>query len=156
MFPGMVHLHEVGDGEFTLGEATVTSRFIPHVGATVGYRVEWRGRSVVYMSDHQMPVDGSFSVWPGVRALCEGADLLIHDAQYTPEEFALKRDWGHCTPEFAVWVAATSKVKRLALFHHDPAHDDDELDEILDAAVECAAKLGVEAFAARERMTVDV
>ena len=156
MFPGMVDLHEVTDDQFVVGDAKVMTRLIPHVGHTVGYRVEWEGRSVVYMSDHQMPADGSHSAWPGVLELCQGADLLIHDAQYTPEEFETKRDWGHCTPEYAVWLAATCGVKRLALFHHDPAHDDDELDQILGHAIECAATSGVEAFAARERTTVDV
>jgi phosphoribosyl 1,2-cyclic phosphodiesterase len=156
MFPGMVDLHEIADDQFVVGDAKVMTRLIPHVGHTVGYRVEWEGRSVVYMSDHQMPADGSHSAWPGVLELCQGADLLIHDAQYTPEEFATKRDWGHCTPDYAVWLAATTGVKRLALFHHDPAHDDDELDEILGRAIECAANAGVEAFAARERLTVDV
>lgn len=156
MFPGMVDINEVGDDEFAIGEAKVMTRLIPHVGHTVGYRVEWGGRSVVYMSDHQMPADGSHSASPGVLELCAGADLLIHDAQYTPEEFETKRDWGHCTPEFAVWLAATTGVKRLALFHHDPGHDDDDLDTILGAAIERAAKLGVDAFAARERVTIDV
>jgi ribonuclease BN (tRNA processing enzyme) len=108
------------------------------------------------MSDHQMPTDGSHSAWPGVFDLCNGADVLIHDAQYTPEEFEGKRDWGHCTPDYAVWLAGKARVKRLALFHHDPAHDDDELDEILGPVIECAAKLGVEAFAARERTTITV
>ncbi len=55
-----------------------------------------------------------------------------------------------------MWLAATTGVKRLALFHHDPGHDDDDLDTILGAAIECAAKLGVDAFAARERVTIDV
>jgi phosphoribosyl 1,2-cyclic phosphodiesterase len=156
MFPGMVDIHEVADDDFTIGDVRVLTRLVPHVGHTVGYRVEWGGRSVVYVSDHQMPTDGSFSAWPGVLELCDGADLLIHDAQYTPEEFAEKRDWGHCTPEYAVWLAGTAKVERLALFHHDPAHDDDELDAILAPVIECAAKLGVEAFGARERMTVTI
>ncbi|MGE5211693.1 MAG: MBL fold metallo-hydrolase [Acidobacteriota bacterium] len=157
MFPGMVDIHEVGDSEFSLGDDVhVRSRLIPHVGHTVGYRVEWNGRSVVYMSDHQMPTDGSHSAWPGALELCDGADLLIHDSQYTPEEFAEKRDWGHCTPEYAVWLAGQAGVKHLALFHHDPAHDDDELDAILGPVIECASNLGVTAFAARERTTVAV
>jgi phosphoribosyl 1,2-cyclic phosphodiesterase len=157
MFPGMVDIHEVGDDDFTLdSDVKVLARLIPHVGHTVGYRVEWNGRSVVYMSDHQMPMDGSHSAWPGALELCDGADLLIHDAQYTPEEFAEKRDWGHCTPDYAVWLASQAGVKRLALFHHDPAHGDDELDAILEPVIECASNLGVTAFAARERTTVDV
>ncbi|MGB0113059.1 MAG: MBL fold metallo-hydrolase [Ilumatobacteraceae bacterium] len=156
MFPGTVSFREVGDEEFAIGDATVTARFIPHVGCTLGYRVEWNGLSVVYISDHQMPEDGTYSAWPGVFELCDGADLLIHDAQYTEQEFQHKATWGHCTPEYAVWLAATAGVKRLALFHHDPAHDDDQLDEMLGSAIECADRLGVDAFAARERMTVSV
>jgi ribonuclease BN (tRNA processing enzyme) len=103
-----------------------------------------------------MPTDGSHSAWPGALDLCRGADLLIHDAQYTVEEFAEKRDWGHCTPEYAVWLAGRAGVKRLALFHHDPAHDDDRLDEMLAPVIDCAAKLGVDAFAARERSSVTI
>ena len=91
-----------------------------------------------------------------VVELARDADLLIHEAQYTPEEFEGKRDWGHCTPEYAVWLAGKARVKRLALFHHDPAHDDDELDTILGAAIKCAASRGVGAFAARERTTIDI
>ncbi len=156
MLPGMLDIHEVADDEFMVGDARVTSRLIPHVGATLGYRVEWNGRSVVYISDHQMPSDGSLAAWPGALELCDGADLLIHDAQYTVEEFAAKSDWGHCTPQYAVWLAATAGVKQLALFHHDPAHSDADLDAIHRPVIECAAKLGVEAFAARERSSHDV
>jgi phosphoribosyl 1,2-cyclic phosphodiesterase len=156
MLPGMLDIHEIADDDFMVGGAKVMSRLIPHVGATLGYRVEWNGRSVVYISDHQMPSDGSHSAWPNALELCAGADLLIHDAQYTPEEFAMKRDWGHCTPEFAVWLAATAGVKRLALFHHDPAHVDDDLDAILAPVIACAASHGVDAFAARERVTIAV
>jgi phosphoribosyl 1,2-cyclic phosphodiesterase len=156
MLPGMVEIHEVGDDEFWIGDAHVTSRLIPHVGHTVGYRVEWGGRSVAYLSDHQMPSDGSFAATEAAFDLCRGVDLLIHDSQYTPSEFTQKRDWGHCTPEYAVWLAAKAGVRRLALFHHDPAHDDDMLDQMSDAAIECGARSGLEVFAARERSTVSV
>ena len=60
------------------------------------------------MSDHQMPVDGSFAATQGALDLCRGADLLIHDAQYTPAEFVDKNTWGHCTVEYAVWLAASA------------------------------------------------
>lgn len=156
MLPGMVEFREVGDHEFMIGDAHVTTRLIPHVGPTVGYRVEWGGRSVVYMSDHQMPEDGSFSASDGVLELCRDANLLIHDSQYTVEEFVGKATWGHSTPEYALWLAAKTGVERLALFHHDPSHDDDQLDEIAATAAECGARLGVEVFAARERTTVIV
>jgi phosphoribosyl 1,2-cyclic phosphodiesterase len=156
MFPGMVDIREVGNDEFMIGDVRVIARLVPHVGNTLGYRVEWNGRSVVYISDHQMPTDGSHSATPSVLELCAGADLLIHDSQYTPEEFADRREWGHCTPQYAVWLASTAGVKQLALFHHEPAHDDDDLDAILDPVIECAEQLGVATFAARERTTITI
>ena len=88
MFPGDVRFHEIGDHEFSIGDVQLMSRLIPHVGNTVGYRLTWNGRSVAYLSDHQMPADGSFAVTEGVLDLCRDVDLLIHDAQYTPEEYA--------------------------------------------------------------------
>jgi ribonuclease BN (tRNA processing enzyme) len=66
-----------------------------------------------------------------VLELCDGVDLLIHDAQYTPEEFEQKSHWGHCTVDYALLVAKESGVRKLALFHHDPAHSDDDLDRLL-------------------------
>ncbi len=78
---------------------------MPHVGANNGYRVEMGGASVAYLSDHQMPHDGSHTVPDDVLELCDGVDVLIHDAQYTPEEFAEKYHWGHCTVDYALFVA---------------------------------------------------
>lgn len=155
-FPGTFEFHDVGDDEFTIGEIDVVSRVIPHVGPTVGYRVTWNGRSIAYLSDHQMPGDGSYTVPPGVYDLCRDVDLLIHDAQYSREEFERKSTWGHCTPDFAVWLAASAGAKRLAFFHHDPAHDDDDLDEMLSVSIECAERLGIDAFAAREQLSITV
>jgi phosphoribosyl 1,2-cyclic phosphodiesterase len=159
MLPGMIKFHEVWDDEFTIGgdggdDIEVMTRAIPHVGNTVGYRMTWSGTSITYMSDHQMPVDGSFAATQGALDLCRSADLLIHDAQYTPSEFADKRDWGHCTVEYAVWLAAECGVRKLALFHHDPSHHDDIMDVLASAAIDCGRKMGVEVFAAREGLVV--
>ena len=63
--------------------------------------------------------------------LCDGADLVIHDAQYTEEEYRAKATWGHSTIAYAVHVAAAAGARRLALFHHDPRHTDDDLDRLL-------------------------
>jgi hypothetical protein len=95
---------------------------------------------VAYASDHQMPQDSSFAIPDGVMELADGADLLIHDAQYTPDEFAAKAHWGHCTVDYAVHVAREAGVRRLALFHHDPDHDDETLDRLLDEARSQAEK----------------
>lgn len=155
MLPGLIKFHEVWDDEFMIGDdIEVMTRAIPHVGNTVGYRMTWRGTSITYMSDHQMPFDGSFTATQGALDLCHRADLLIHDAQYTPSEFDDKRDWGHCTVEYAVWLAAESGVRQLALFHHDPGHNDDIMDVLASAAIDCGRKMGVEVFAAREGLVV--
>ena len=109
--------------------------------------------SVAYISDHQQPL-GGLHIDERVWALCQGVDLLIHDAQYTPSEFRRKRDWGHCTTEYAVWLAAEVGARRLAMYHHDPSHDDDTIDRLALSAAACGEQMGVEVFAAREGMTV--
>src|SRR3546814_1427767 len=102
---GDIHFHDVWSTELEIDGAKVTVRPVPHCGLTNGYRVELGGATVAYVSDHQMPADFSNEVSDEVLALCDGVDLLIHDAQYTPEEFPPKATWGHCTAEYAVAVA---------------------------------------------------
>jgi phosphoribosyl 1,2-cyclic phosphodiesterase len=155
--PGELRFHAVSDSEFTIGDARITTRSVPHIGATNGYRIEHDGVSIVYISDHQQPVDGGLTVPDGVLELCEGADLLIHDAQFTAAEFAVKAQWGHCTVDFALAVAAQAGVRRLALFHHDPAHDDVIVDSLLIEAREKASGTGVaEVIAAGEGVTLSL
>jgi phosphoribosyl 1,2-cyclic phosphodiesterase len=139
---GRIDFVDADDVEFTWGRARVTVKDVPHGGATNGYRVDLDGVSIAYVSDHQEPADGSIA--PSVLELCRDVDLLIHDAQYEPDEFAAKSDWGHCTVAYAVRVAAESGARRLALFHHDPAHDDQRVDRILHDARELAVGTGIE------------
>jgi len=153
---GDIRFHDVADSDVVIGDAKVRVRSVPHVGITNGYRVEMGGAVVAYISDHQQPMDGSFDVSDHVLELCDGADLLIHDAQYTPEEFEKKKDWGHCTLEYALLVACEAKAKRLVMFHHDPAHDDDELDRLCGELAAKAQGCGVEVLAAREGMVLEV
>ena len=129
--PGSVRFHDTADTEFSIGGFNVMARLIPHLGPTLGFRVECQGRSIAYLSDHQQPFDGSYSAVAGALELVDGVDLLIHDAQYTQPEFKVKATWGHCTIDYAVWLATEAGAKRLALFHHDPARRDDDLDALL-------------------------
>ncbi|MGD9797498.1 MAG: MBL fold metallo-hydrolase [Acidimicrobiia bacterium] len=154
--PGEIRFHEL-EGELAVGRARVLARQVPHIGITNGYRIEWDGVTVAYVSDHQSPEadDGEGdTVDEGVLELCAGADLLIHDAQYWPAEWDAKRTWGHCTVDYAVRVAAEAGVRRLALFHHDPAHADGEVDAILRRAREHAGYRVPEVLAAHEDLTV--
>jgi len=154
---GDIRFHGIGESVFPVGDAKVTARFVPHPGATVGYRIEWNGRVVTYISDHQEPMDGSKRVSEGVLELCDGADLLIHDAQYTPDEFEQKKHWGHCTVDFALAVAREAGVKTLALFHHDPARSDDAVDRLLEAARAKGAATGLgDIVAAHEGLTISL
>jgi phosphoribosyl 1,2-cyclic phosphodiesterase len=153
-FPGRVDIREVKP-HFRIGGYEVASVPVPHVGEACGYRVTYNGRSVAYVSDHQQPAEGA-RIDDGVRRLCEDVDLLIHDAQYTPAEFARKRDWGHCTIEYAVWLAGEVGARRLALFHHDPTHDDEMIDHMAASAALCGQDKGVDVFAAYEGLVVDL
>jgi phosphoribosyl 1,2-cyclic phosphodiesterase len=155
--PGTFSFTEVRDGVFDVDGAKVTVAPVPHVGLTVGYRVEFDGVSVAYVSDHQQPGVGATDVDPAVLDLCEGVDLLIHDAQFDDDEFAARRDWGHCTVDYAVEVAARAGARRLALFHHDPSHDDRRIDALLEGAVRLADRRGIaEVIAAAEGLTVSL
>jgi phosphoribosyl 1,2-cyclic phosphodiesterase len=155
-FPGVVDFRAVGDDGFRIGDIEVTSRLIPHVGNTCGYRITWGGTSVAYLSDHQQPGVDVFEATPGAWELCEGVDLLIHDAQYTVDEFRVKSTWGHCTVDYAVWLAAECGVKTLALYHHDPTHGDDLIDHFVEVANNHCKHSGLEVIGAREGLTVHV
>jgi len=151
---GEITFRDTDDESFKFGRARITAANVPHTGATNGYRVELDGFTIAYISDHQQPTD-SEAIEPSVLALCDGADLVIHDAQYEPHEFAVKSDWGHCTVEYAVRVAAEAGAKRLALFHHDPSHGDEIIDRLLLEAKAFAEGTSVtEVIAAAEGTTV--
>ena len=154
--PGEIRFHDVSDCDLAIGDAKVKVRTVPHVGKTNGYRIDLGGASVAYLSDHQQPEDATTVSQEAVE-LCEGVDLLIHDAQYTPGEFEKKKDWGHCTVDYAVTVAKQAGARRLVLFHHDPAHSDDFLDRLLEGARAAAANGGPdEVIAAYEGLTISL
>ena len=157
---GEIVFHDLSDGDLSIGNAKVRARTVPHTGATNGYRVDWNGASVAYISDHQSPTaaDGSGEgedIATSVLELCDGVDLLIHDTQFWPGEWQAKRDWGHCTVDYAVRVARESGAHRLVMFHHDPGHDDAEVDRMLDHARKAVSGCGVdEVIAASEGLTI--
>jgi phosphoribosyl 1,2-cyclic phosphodiesterase len=155
-FRGETRFHDVEDSSsIGFGAIKVVARTVPHLGHTLGFRIEADGHSLVYLPDHQAPVDRR-AVDPAVLELCDSADLLIHDAQYTEEEYVALSDWGHSTPTYAVHVAAEAGVKALALFHHDPSHTDKEIDQMLDQARRLASKHRLGVTAAAEGSSVEL
>jgi ribonuclease BN (tRNA processing enzyme) len=109
-------------------ELCIATKFVhchPLDGAVL-YRIEYAGRRLVYATDVEWS-DGQYD--PDFLAFAEGADLLIHDAQYTSEDYhATKHGYGHSTVEMATGAACAAEVHKLVLFHHEPTYDDAKLD----------------------------
>lgn len=126
-----VQIRDIADGTFNVGDVQITAAPVPHSGMTNGYRIDVNGVSIAYVPDHQQPANGT-DIAESVLQLVDGADLLIHDAQFTSELLDQRSDWGHCTPEYALHVAETAGVDTLMLFHHDPLHSDDDVDLMLE------------------------
>jgi phosphoribosyl 1,2-cyclic phosphodiesterase len=102
-----------------------------HPGGACGYRVDDSERRIVYMSDNELaPPSEPATQWEQFVAFCLGADVLIHDAQYLPDDMPKKHGWGHSVVDQVLRLAAEAEVKRLVLFHHDPERSDDQLDAI--------------------------
>jgi phosphoribosyl 1,2-cyclic phosphodiesterase len=155
-FRGEMIMIDTQDEDFSIGSAKIMARSIPHCGTTLGYRIEAEGRSMAYLPDHQAPLDRR-SISDAVLELCHDVDLLVHDGQYTEDEYAAKADWGHSTAAFAVHVAAESRAKKLVLTHHDPSHDDRDLDRILTQARHLPEAKGIEEISsAREAQSIDL
>ncbi|MFQ5777142.1 MAG: MBL fold metallo-hydrolase [Terriglobia bacterium] len=112
-------------------ELVLISRRLQHPQGCLGYRMECRGKVVVYASDNE---PGTRQGDENVRRLADGADVLIYDAQYTPLEMKYKRKWGHSTWKEGVRIAKECKVKKLILFHHDPERDDKAVSRIVKRA----------------------
>jgi len=154
-FHGEVRFADTGDDDIAVGSAKVKARSVPHRGNTLGFRIDADGRSIAYVPDHQAPADRQ-QVPEAVLELCDGADLVVHDAQYTDDEFVDKSEWGHSTVAYAVRVAARAGAKRLLLFHHDPAHSDRDVDRLVRRARRLPDAKGLDVSAAVEGMTVDL
>ena len=130
-----VVLHDVPREPFQVGDAVVHGRPVIHPGPTVGYRIEDASGSVAYLPDHE-PALGSPTFplppdWTSGHELAAGADVLLHDAQYTSDEYSTRVGWGHSSTEHAWAFAVQSEVGRMVTFHHDPSHDDDVLDGLV-------------------------
>jgi phosphoribosyl 1,2-cyclic phosphodiesterase len=173
-----VSFRELVEGaKFEIGPVKVSCTRLNHPWIAIAYRLECDGASVAYVTDtapfrdilieqeyiRQPPRPGEplkpedaamlAAMREGVVRLCEGADLVIYDTQFTTEEYVKRPHWGHSCPEDAIEIAEAAGARRLALFHHDPNRTDDELDQIL---AECAKKTKLEMIAAAESLEVEL
>lgn len=132
--PSEVSFHDAPDGSWTIGSATVTAAPIIHQGPTVGYRIEEGGRVLTYLTDHEPALGPDLRTaapeWISGLTLARDADVLVHDCQYTDDEYPSHEGWGHSSASHVASFAERAGVDRLILFHHDPSHGDDELDRM--------------------------
>ncbi|ACY16726.1 MBL fold metallo-hydrolase [Haliangium ochraceum] len=158
-----IRFHELIEGQsFDIGKARISCTRLNHPWIAIAYRIDADGASVVYASDtapfrdilleHEFiakppvvggplsPADASklASMREALVGLCQGADVLIYDTQFTQAEYRSRPHWGHSTPDDALEIAFAAKVKTLVLYHHAPERTDDEQDAILR---ECRVKL---------------
>ncbi len=151
-----ISYEDLCEGTYEIDGVRVRAQQMNHPSPTLGYRVEADGRAICYLCDHE-PYNEN--IWrdgasPGrMESILEagdlrhaeymqGADVVIHEAQYTPQEYPSKRHWGHSTYVYVVQLAALAGVGRLFLTHHDPTHDDEFIQEVERQAQELARSLG--------------
>ena len=158
-----IRYHDLVEGDFAIDDVRVVTRYLNHPALTLGYRLEAGAVTVVYSVDHEPHAlhraTSEGTGGPLVHAedrrhveFLTGADLVVHDAQYTIEEYPEKVGWGHTPAESAVDYAVAAGVKRLALTHHDPQRDDEAVARLVERCRRRAAASGggLEVFAAAE------
>jgi phosphoribosyl 1,2-cyclic phosphodiesterase len=155
--PGSITVEQLSATAFRIGKVRVETALLNHPGGGVGFRLNTPDGSVAYIPDHEVPcppaaLDGAAPppAPPGrsalrrvraMRDLARGADILVHDAQYTAREYARRVGWGHSCMEGVVRNAVEDGVGRLILFHHDPNRDDNALDAMLEDARKIVSRL---------------
>lgn len=166
-----ITFHELDIDTYPIGDARVTTRYTNHPGVGLAYRVECEGRSLVYLCDtepyHELaavteePGHGIVGVTGqqldlGLAEFASGADAVIADAPYDREEYLERRGWGHGCVDDVVSLAVHAKAKRLYLFHHDPSHSDEKVDEMVaySRALIRESAMPIECEGAREGMEV--
>jgi CheY-like chemotaxis protein len=163
-----IRYHDLAEGAFAVGDVRVVTQYLNHPALALGYRLQSGGAVVVYSSDHEPHAPNPAARTDGAPPLhgedrrhvefLTGADLVVHDAQYTLEEYPQKAGWGHTPAEWAVDYAVAAGAKRLALFHHDPLRDDEAVDRLVETCRRrvADARSPLDVFAAAEGLEVHV
>jgi CheY-like chemotaxis protein len=171
----VIRFHDLLEGQLNIGRVHIVAQYLNHPALTLGYRLEADGVAIVYAVDHEphgraRPERGNLGAQSAAGSpqvhredqrhieFLAGADLVIHDAQYTVEEYPKKIGWGHCPAEWAVDYALAAGARRLALFHHDPLRDDDAVDRLVES---CRRRVvtaggGLDVFAAAEGQVLEL
>jgi len=144
--PSLVSFREAEPTEWCIGSARVRAESVTHRGPTLGYRIEDGDTTLAYIPDHEpglgAPLASLEDEWISGFGLAAGASMLIHDCQYTDQEYPSHVGWGHCPMSDALAFARRVGTERLLLYHHDPMHSDDFLDTLSGSAADHWRELG--------------
>jgi phosphoribosyl 1,2-cyclic phosphodiesterase len=158
--PAHIVFHDVGDEPFEIGGAVIEAGLVAHPGPTLGYRIEGDGAVFAYIPDHEPGIgtdlDALSEDWVSGTGVAHGAHVLFHDSQYFEDEYADRVGWGHSSVSDAVTFAKLARVEQLVLFHHDPLHTDEDLEQLAGRARELWGENGSPPELARERVTVEL
>lgn len=134
-----MHFHELPSGTIEIGEFNITSQMVIHLNPTLGYRIQEQNVSMAFLPDHEPALSGpnfpDSKEWTSGVALADGVQLLIHDAQYTSEEYQKRMGFGHSSIVDAFKFSELAGAKQLIPFHNDPGHSDAFLDRMLEDAI---------------------
>jgi phosphoribosyl 1,2-cyclic phosphodiesterase len=125
-----IEFHQIKETTIDLGgDLSVTSKYLNHTIPCLGYRVNYNGKSIATVYDHEPFYDISAAGEENkkITSFIQNADIVIHDAQYSEDEYTGHVGWGHASYKHAIDSAANGNVKKLVLFHHEPAHTDKQL-----------------------------
>jgi phosphoribosyl 1,2-cyclic phosphodiesterase len=153
------YLDRLGKGSLEIDGTRIDCLPLQHPQGGFGFRFREGKRSLVFVTDNELRADARAGSTPAeVAAFCKDADILIHDAQYTPQEVQHRRGWGHSDYRATLDLAFRSGVKRLILFHHDPSRTDPEVTAMTEVCRELARrqKSDVRIEAAREGSSVNL
>jgi phosphoribosyl 1,2-cyclic phosphodiesterase len=144
--PCEVSFRDTPATEWEIGSARIRAEAVTHRGPTLGYRITDADTTVCYIPDHEPGLGAQLESlepeWISGYDLARGADLLIHDCQYTDDEYPEHVGWGHSPLGDTLTFARRTEVERLLLFHHDPLHSDRFLDRFLASAIDRWEALG--------------
>jgi phosphoribosyl 1,2-cyclic phosphodiesterase len=144
--PARVSFETAPADGWRIGDVEISAELVAHRGTTLGYRLTEDGSSLCYIPDHEPALAEDLSSahpgWISGHGLARDATVLIHDCQYADAEYSERRGWGHSGLSDALTFAGRCQPGRLLLFHHDPAHEDDRLEELGAEAAERWADLG--------------
>lgn len=157
--PARVTFHDLPGETWRSGGISLTADLVLHPGATLGFRVESDRASLAYLPDHEPAlagIDGRPADWISAGALARDADLVLHDSQFSEQEYEAKIGWGHSSVADAVAFCRAVGARRLVLFHHEPDHSDRVLEKLEERARELTGDDREPPVLAREGMTLEL